>query len=92
MCDGAEGARPLDRSVVDRLRATLRRGLDRDELPDIPALCAEEVADRLRVRHGGLLSEDKQAALVAGMEIAGDLAPLMSSARPDTNSDKRLRR
>lgn len=71
---GVEGARPLDRSVVDRLRATLRRGLDRDELPDIPALCAEEV-DR-SCAPWGLLSEDKQAALIAGMEIAGDLTPL----------------
>lgn len=71
---GAEGARPLDRSVVDRLRATLRRGLDRDELPDIPALCAEEV-DRA-CAPWGLLSEDKQAALIAGMEIAGELTPL----------------
>ena len=74
VCDGTDGARPLDRAVVDRLRATLRRGLDRDELPDIPALCAEEV-DRA-CAPWGLLSEDKQATLVAGMEIAGDLAPL----------------
>jgi hypothetical protein len=72
--DGPEGARPLDRSVVDRLRATLRRGLDRDELPDIPALCAEEV-DRA-CAPWGLLSEGNQATLIAGIEIAGDLAPL----------------
>jgi hypothetical protein len=75
---GAEGARPLDRSVVDRLRATLRRGLDRDELPDIPALCSEEV-DRA-CAPWGLLSEDGQAALVAGIEIAGDLTPLSDQA------------
>ncbi|UNB55430.1 hypothetical protein [Mycolicibacterium sp. YH-1] len=75
---GAEGARPLDRSVVDRLRATLRRGLDHDELPDIPALCAEEV-DRA-CAPWGLLSEDKQATLVAGMELAGDLTPLTEQA------------
>ena len=71
---GPMGARPLDRSVVDRLRATLRRGLDRDELPAIPLLCAEEV-DRA-CAPWGLLSEDKQATLIAGIEIAGDLAPL----------------
>ena len=39
----ADSDRPLNRSVVDRVRATLRRALDRDELPDIPLLCAEEV-------------------------------------------------
>ena len=65
-----EGDRPLNRSVVDRVRATLRRVMDRDELPDIPPLCSEEV-DR---------SEDKQATLVAGIEIAVDLAPLTESA------------
>jgi hypothetical protein len=40
---GPDGDRPLNRSVVDRVRATLRRAMDRDELPDIPLLCAEEV-------------------------------------------------
>jgi 4-hydroxy-tetrahydrodipicolinate reductase len=38
-----DGDRPLDRSVVDRVRATLRRALDRDALPEIPLLCEEEV-------------------------------------------------
>jgi hypothetical protein len=66
--------RPLDRSVVDRVRATLRRALDRDALPDIPLLCAEEV-DRA-CAPWGLLGEDKQATLVAGIEIAVELAPL----------------
>lgn len=66
--------RPLDRSVVDRVRATLRRALDRDALPDIPLLCAEEV-DRA-CAPWGLLGEDKQATLVAGVEIAVELAPL----------------
>ena len=71
---GSEGDRPLDRSVVDRVRATLRRALDRDALPDIPLLCEEEV-DRA-CAPWGLLAEDKQATLVAGIEVAVDLAPL----------------
>ncbi|KAA0096122.1 hypothetical protein CIW49_21645 [Mycolicibacterium sp. P1-18] len=75
---GEDGAPPLNRSVVDRVRATLRRVLDRDELPDIPLLCAEEV-DRV-CAPWGLLAEDKQAALVAGIEVAVDLAPLSPDA------------
>jgi hypothetical protein len=71
---GADSDRPLDRSVVDRVRATLRRALDRDALPDIPLLCEEEV-DRA-CAPWGLLSEDKQATLVAGIEVAVELAPL----------------
>ena len=71
---GAAGDRPLNRCVVDRVRATLRRALDRDELPDVPMLCAEEV-DR-SCAPWGLLAEDNQAALIAGIEIAVDLAPL----------------
>jgi hypothetical protein len=74
---GSEGDRPLDRSVVDRVRSTLRRALDRDELPDIPLLCAEEV-DRA-CAPWGLLAEDKQATLVAGIEVAVNLAPLDDS-------------
>jgi len=70
----SDGAPPLNRSVVDRVRATLRRALDRDELPDIPRLCAEEV-DR-SCAPWGLLGEDKQATLVAGVEVAIDLDPL----------------
>jgi hypothetical protein len=70
----ADSDRPLDRSVVDRVRATLRRALDRDALPDIPLLCEEEV-DRASAPWG-LLSEDKQATLVAGIEVAVELAPL----------------
>jgi hypothetical protein len=71
---GPDSDRPLDRSVVDRVRATLRRALDRDALPDIPLLCDEEV-DRA-CAPWGLLSEDKQATLVAGIEVAVELAPL----------------
>ena len=71
---GADGERPLNRSVIDRVRATLRRAMDRDELPDIPMLCEEEV-DRC-CAPWGLLAEDKQATLVAGIEVAVDLAPL----------------
>ncbi|MEE6136472.1 hypothetical protein SKC41_09005 [Mycobacterium sp. 050128] len=71
---GGDGDRPLDRSVVDRVRATLRRALDRDALPDIPLLCEEEV-DRA-CAPWGLLAEDKQATLVAGIEVAVELAPL----------------
>ena len=71
---GTAGDRPLNRAVVDRVRATLRRALDRDELPDVPLLCAEEV-DR-SCAPWGLLAEDNQAALIAGIEIAVDLAPL----------------
>ena len=71
---GSDGDRPLDRSVVDRVRATLRRALDRDALPDIPLLCEEEV-DRA-CAPWGLLAEDKQATLVAGIEVAVELAPL----------------
>jgi hypothetical protein len=71
---GSDGDPPLNRSVVDRVRATLRRAMDRDELPDIPLLCAEEV-DR-SCAPWGLLAEDKQATLVAGIEVAGELAPL----------------
>ncbi|MFJ6097933.1 hypothetical protein [Williamsia muralis] len=68
------GERPLDRAVVDRVRATLRRALDREELPDIPLLCAEEV-DRA-CSPWGLLAEDIQATLVAGIEVAVELMPL----------------
>ncbi|MGK2854828.1 MAG: hypothetical protein ACSLE3_12135, partial [Microbacteriaceae bacterium] len=75
---GADGDRPLNRSVVDRVRATLRRALDRDELPDVPLLCAEEV-DRA-CSPWGLLSEDIQATLVAGVEVAVELAPLSEAA------------
>lgn len=71
---GTDSDRPLDRSVVDRVRATLRRALDRDALPDVPLLCAEEV-DRA-CAPWGLLGEDKQATLVAGIEVAIELAPL----------------
>ena len=56
---GSDSDRPLDRSVVDRVRATLRRALNRDALPDIPLLCAEEV-DRA-CAPWGFLGEDKQA-------------------------------
>lgn len=88
---GADGAPPLNRSVVDRVRATLRRALDRDELPDIPMLCAEEV-DRA-CAPWGLLAEDKQAALVAGIEVAVDLAPLSadSATRYDLSGDIQAR-
>ena len=71
---GSATDRPLNRSVVDRVRATLRRALDRDELPDVPLLCAEEV-DRA-CAPWGLMAEDNQATLIAGIEIAVDLAPL----------------
>jgi hypothetical protein len=71
---GSDTDRPLNRSVVDRVRATLRRALDRDELPDVPLLCAEEV-DRA-CSPWGLLAEDIQATLVAGVEVAVELAPL----------------
>lgn len=71
---GSDGDRPLDRTVVDRVRSTLRRGLDRDALPDVPLLCEEEV-DRA-CAPWGLLAEDKQATLVTGIEVASELAPL----------------
>jgi hypothetical protein len=74
ICGESDSDRPLDRAVVDRVRATLRRALDRDELPDIPMLCAEEV-DRA-CAPWGLLAEDKQATLVAGIAVALELAPL----------------
>jgi hypothetical protein len=74
VCGDSDSDRPLDRSVMDRVRSTLRRALDRDALPDIPLLCEEEV-DRAAAPWG-LLSEDKQATLVAGIEVAVDLAPL----------------
>ncbi len=75
---GTSGDRPLNRAVVDRVRATLRRAMDRDELPDVPLLCAEEV-DR-SCSPWGLLAEDKQAAMIAGIEVAVDLAPLIETA------------
>jgi hypothetical protein len=75
---GPDGDRPLNRSVIDRVRATLRRAMDRDELPDVPLLCAEEV-DR-SCAPWGLLAEDKQATLIAGIEIGAYLAPLTESA------------
>lgn len=77
---GPEHDRPLDRSVIDRVRATLRRAMDRDELPDVPTLCAEEV-DRA-CAPWGLIGEDKQATLVAGIEVAVHLAPLADGAEP----------
>jgi len=70
--------RPLDRAVADRVRATVRRALDRDELPDLPTLCAEEV-DRAAAPWG-LLGEDKQSTLVAGIELGIELAPLQETA------------
>jgi hypothetical protein len=76
----AAGDRPLDRPVLDRVRSTLRRALDRDELPDVPLLCAEEV-DRA-CAPWGLLGEDRQATLVAGIEVAGQLSPLQDSVTP----------
>jgi hypothetical protein len=75
---GPDSERPLNRTVIDRVRATLRRALDRDELPDVPMLCEEEV-DRC-CAPWGLLAEDKQATLVAGIEVAVDLAPLSETA------------
>ena len=75
---GPDSDRPLNRSVIDRVRGTLRRAMDRDELPDIPLLCAEEV-DR-SCAPWGLLAEDKQATLIAGIEIGACLAPLTESA------------
>jgi hypothetical protein len=75
-----ESQRPLDRPVIDRVRSTLRRAMDREELPDIPLLCSEEV-DRA-CAPWGLLAEDKQAALVAGIEVGVGLAPLRESATP----------
>ena len=86
---GSDSDRPLDRSVVDRVRATLRRALDRDALPDIPRLCEEEV-DRA-CAPWGLLSEDKQATLVAGIEIAVELAPLDRSVATATHWRRRSR-
>lgn len=77
---GTEADRPLNRSVVDRVRATLRRALDRDELPDVPLLCAEEV-DRA-CAPWGLLAEDIQATLVAGVAVAVELAPLTGTVQP----------
>jgi hypothetical protein len=77
---GTLGTRPLDRSVLDRVRATLRRALDHGELPDVPVLCAEEV-DR-SCAPWGLLAEDTQATLIAGIEVAVDLAPLEPAADP----------
>jgi hypothetical protein len=76
---GSDSDRPLNRSVVDRVRATLRRGMDRDDLPDIPLLCAEEV-DR-SCAPWGLLAEDKQATLIAGIEVGACLAPLAESVQ-----------
>jgi hypothetical protein len=52
--------------------------LDRDELPDVPLLCAEE-ADRA-CAPWGLLAEDKQAVLLTGIEVAIELQPLSASA------------
>jgi hypothetical protein len=75
---GTDGDRPLNRTVVDRVRATLRRAMDRDELPEIPLLCAEEV-DR-SCAPWGLLAEDIQATLIAGIAVAVDLAPLTEAA------------
>ncbi len=76
---GGDGDRPLDRSVADRVRATLRRALARDELPDVPLLCAEEV-DRA-CAPWGLLGEDRQATVIAGIEVGVDLAPLDECAQ-----------
>jgi hypothetical protein len=77
---GPDADRPLNRSVIDRVRATLRRAMDREELPDVPMLCAEEV-DRA-CAPWGLLAEDKQATIIAGIEVAVDLAPLADTAEP----------
>lgn len=76
------GERPLDRTVAERVRATLRRGLDRTELPDIPLLCDEEV-DRV-CAPWGLLGEDRQATLIVGIDLAVDLMPLDEKHSPHT--------
>ncbi|WP_207840274.1 hypothetical protein [Williamsia soli] len=76
------GDRPLDRTVAERVRATLRRGLDQTELPDVPLLCDEEV-DRA-CAPWGLLGEDRQATLIAGIEVAVDLVPLDEKHTPQT--------
>jgi hypothetical protein len=65
------GERPLDRSVEQRVRATLRRP---GELPGAVVLLAEEV-DRVAAPWG-LLAEDGQTVLVSGLVIAAGLAPL----------------
>jgi hypothetical protein len=82
------GDRPLDRPVIDRVRATLRRAMDREELPDIPLLCSEEV-DRA-CAPWGLLAEDKQATLIAGIEVAVDLAPLRENVTPRYDLARRI--
>jgi hypothetical protein len=71
---GTPGNRPFDRTVSERVRATLRRSLDHAELPDIPFLCDEEV-DRA-CAPWGLLGEDRQATMIVGIEVGVDLAPL----------------
>ncbi|WP_235735697.1 hypothetical protein [Nocardioides alcanivorans] len=78
----AAAGRPLDRGVVDRVRATLRRSRDRDDLPVVPMLCAEE-ADRA-CAPWGLMAEDLQATLVNGIVVAVQLKPLDPRTEPDT--------
>ena len=78
----APSNRPLDRSVVERVRATLRRSRQREGLPAVPHLCAEEV-DRA-CAPWGLLAEDLQATVVNGIVVARQLAPLQADAEPDT--------
>ncbi|MDQ6526354.1 hypothetical protein RB608_22225 [Nocardioides sp. LHD-245] len=74
--------RPLDRSVAERVRATLRRSRDREHLPAVPELCAEE-ADRA-CAPWGLLAEDLQATMVNGVVVGVQLAPLETHAEADT--------
>ena len=73
--------RPLDRGVVVRVRGTLRRSRDREDLPAVPHLCAEE-ADRA-CAPWGLLAEDLQATMVNGIVVGAQLAPLEASAVAD---------
>ncbi len=75
-----EGRRPLDRSIAQRVRGTLRRTLDRGELPPVRVLAAEE-ADRAAAPWG-LLGEDTQAAMVAGLRVAEGLRPLAAEPVP----------
>ncbi|WP_134325205.1 hypothetical protein [Cumulibacter soli] len=86
--DDAARRRPLDKSILERVRSTLRRSRDRTELPDVSTLCIQE-AERA-CAPWGLCDASAQAVLVAGIEIAVQLAPLTDDAEPAADLPRRI--
>lgn len=71
---------PLDRSIANRVTTTLRRSLDREELPAIVDLVDGEI---VRSREPWALEGTVwQAAVLVGVVVAAQLHPLAPQASP----------